>query len=60
MPALKAWQRAIYVNGKPQELDPFTRDKMTYTPIASIMPVLARLGIASAWNGKVWSIATPQ
>ena len=135
LPALKAWQRAIYVNGKPQAvvpalvhsgttympvwsvmqmlrglgvrstwnkgvwtlvvpsatpqrltnlspgrgayaidigpqsvlrlpgvvaLDPITRDKTTYMPIASIMQVLARLSVASAWNGKVWSITTPQ
>ena len=135
MPALKAWQRAIYVNGKAQAivpalvrggttympvwsvmqmlrgfgvgstwnqgvwtlsvpsgtplrltnlalgrgayaidigsqavlrlpgvvaLDPLTRDKTTYMPIASIMQVLARLSVASAWNGKVWSVTTPQ
>ena len=38
-------------------MDPYMHRRMTYLPLGLVMQALHRLGVRSAWNGKVWALA---
>ncbi len=37
-------------------MDPYMHRRMTYLPLGLVMQALHRLGVRSAWNGKVWAL----